>query len=995
MSVKYLSGTYNAGYALNAAYTAVTLGGTGSIGGTGLVGNASPDTAVNLGDIAATTSGASGIMLQNGGTVINGSRIGGNTTAFISGAIGGVSGSGAVGVSVLGGIGITNNYGTIAGGSGGNDTITGGAGGAGITIANGGTVGNARLITGGGGGAATSSGGVGGAGGAGISLYGGGSIGNAGTILGGAGGAAPRYGGKFFLSYGIGGNGGAAVVLSGGGSLTNTGFIAGGIGGVADTEGPGGAGVVLSVGGSISNTGTIKGGQANRQNGIGIVLSAGGTVTNGGTSNSMAYIAGIEALGTTAATVTNFGVIGTIGGGNLYSVIFSNSSSVLTIEGNGRLFGKAIGGAGTLVLGAAGGNGYVPGFEGYHFKNFSQYIVVSGANWTTNNVGVVNGATLSDNGTLTVRASLLNQGVVNVASGATLSAVDAYVTNSGTITNVAGSTGTAISMNYAAQLLLEPGSRIIGKVVGGNLLKLLPGSGTISGLGSQYSGFRAYEVVSGGDWTVTGANTVASGATLINSAALIDSGTLVDIGAASNTGGLTIANGGTVDLVKGVTGAGTIAFSGTSNMLTVGAQGAPGTLGNPILGFAPGDTLDLAGIGLASSYSYSPSYAGGTLTLTNSSGTLAAVKLSTTFAHPTFTLANDAAGGTAIGLAPPCFCRGTLIRTPHGEIAVEDLAIGDKLVTLSGEARRVRWIGRRAYDGRFIAGKPEVLPIRIAAGALADDVPARELWLSPEHSLFIDGVLAQAKHLLNGMTISQAERVERVEYFHIELDAHDIIVAEGAPAETYVDCDNRLMFANAAEYDGLYPADDRGRWQFCAPRLEEGSGELAAIRVALMTRAAALGFTRDRDPDPHLVVDGATTQPDIVDGLACRFTIPAGSREVWLASRSVVPAEGNPGARDIRRLGLAIDRLVLWDDVLRIEVGHRHPGLCEGFHAAEADHRWTDGLARLPKALLRRFSGPFTLELHLTSCELPYPVPPPALTDRRGDGVNEPRTRHR
>src|SRR5204862_393110 len=104
-----------------------------------------------------------------------------------------------------------------------------------------------------------------------------------------------------------------------------------------------------------------------------------------------------------------------------------------------------------------------------------------------------------------------------------------------------------------------------------------------------------------------------------------------------------------------------------------------------------------------------------------------------------------------------CYCRGTLILTPAGEVPVEELAIGDRIVALAGEERPIRWIGYRAYDGRFIAGNRQVLPICVTADAIASGVPARDLYLSPEHSLWIDGVLVQAKHLVNGATIVQAD----------------------------------------------------------------------------------------------------------------------------------------------------------------------------------------------------------------------------------------------
>ncbi len=76
--------------------------------------------------------------------------------------------------------------------------------------------------------------------------------------------------------------------------------------------------------------------------------------------------------------------------------------------------------------------------------------------------------------------------------------------------------------------------------------------------------------------------------------------------------------------------------------------------------------------------------------------------------------------------------------------------------------------------------------------------------------MYLDGVLIEAKDLVNGVSIVQAERVEKVEYFHVELDSHDVIVAEGALSESYLDDDNRLMFHNARDYDALYPDDDAG-----------------------------------------------------------------------------------------------------------------------------------------------------------------------------------------
>ncbi len=330
----------------------------------------------------------------------------------------------------------------------------------------------------------------------------------------------------------------------------------------------------------------------------------------------------------------------------------------------------------------------------------------------------------------------------------------------------------------------------------------------------------------------------------------------------------------------------------------------------------------------------------------------------------------------AIGAAP-CFLRGTLIRTEAGEIAVEELAIGDEVVTVSGGAKPIRWIGRRAYEGRFVAGNRVVLPIRVAAGALADGVPARDLCVSPEHALYTDGVLVPARQLVNGATIVQVEAIDRVEYFHIELESHEIIFAEGAPTESFVDCDNRLMFQNSDEFARLYPDDTRAAWDFCAPRLDETSAELPAIRAALLQRAEALGYALDLDPELQLIVDGQAMRPSSVSGDRHRFDIPAGSTALWLASRSTVPAETTAASRDVRRLGVAVERIALRHADRVIEAWHGDAALHEGFHADEGSHRWTDGLARLPETWLRSFPEGFILEVDLAPSELGYRLPPP------------------
>jgi Hint domain len=137
-------------------------------------------------------------------------------------------------------------------------------------------------------------------------------------------------------------------------------------------------------------------------------------------------------------------------------------------------------------------------------------------------------------------------------------------------------------------------------------------------------------------------------------------------------------------------------------------------------------------------------------------------------------------------------------------------------------------------------GNSEVQPICFKAGSIADQVPSRDLYVSPEHAMYLDGVLVPARHLVNGVSILKVEGMEEIEYFHLEFDRHVVIFAEGAAAESFVDDDSRMLFHNADEYRALYPDEPRGSpAEFCAPRVEKGAA-LDRIRRTLATRAAHL-----------------------------------------------------------------------------------------------------------------------------------------------------------
>ncbi|MEO6839513.1 MAG: Hint domain-containing protein, partial [Bradyrhizobium sp.] len=191
---------------------------------------------------------------------------------------------------------------------------------------------------------------------------------------------------------------------------------------------------------------------------------------------------------------------------------------------------------------------------------------------------------------------------------------------------------------------------------------------------------------------------------------------------------------------------------------------------------------------------------------------------------------------TITDVVAPCYCRGTLILTDRGEKPVEELAIGDRVNTMSGAVRPIKWIGKRSYAGRFALGQKDILPVCLKAGCLDEGVPRRDLWISPHHAMYLEGVLIEAKDLVNGKSIVQVDQIETVEYFHIELDSHDVIFAEGSLSESFVDDDSRGMFHNAHEYPALYSDAKSAPARYCAPRVQDGY-ELEAARARIEQRA--------------------------------------------------------------------------------------------------------------------------------------------------------------
>lgn len=288
-----------------------------------------------------------------------------------------------------------------------------------------------------------------------------------------------------------------------------------------------------------------------------------------------------------------------------------------------------------------------------------------------------------------------------------------------------------------------------------------------------------------------------------------------------------------------------------------------------------------------------------------------------------------------------CFAEGTLIATANGSMPVEMLSTGHLVLTASGVERPVKWIGRTVARPARHRRPHEVNPVRVCAHAFGPGLPERDLRLSPGHAIYVDGVLVPVAHLVNGATIVQDE-VEQICYYHVELETHDVLLAEGLPCESYLNDGNRFSALNAGEFTQLYGRIDPVGWDdACAPMVAEGP-QLTAIQQRLLARAELLGWVRCEQADLVIEADGATILPQHGGGSRFRFHIPATDRLV-LRSPSGVLAHVMPGMTDRRRLGVAVSALRIDGEAIALDSAL----FGDGFHPTESHGdmawRWTDG----------------------------------------------------
>jgi hypothetical protein len=440
----------------------------------------------------------------------------------------------------------------------------------------------------------------------------------------------------------------------------------------------------------------------------------------------------------------------------------------------------------------------------------------------------------------------------------------------------------------------------------------------------------------------------------------------------------------------GIGGGGTLNLGDTSGtQLTIDfldgngntySNTSPLSFGGVVSGFSGTDALDFPlvpydlGLGVTASVQYNPATHVLSVIEPHSPGFPPApsyfVQMDPSFAGgaSSFGTTADAQGHVAVELASAlCFCAGALIATPAGETPVECLAVGDLVLTNGGKARPIAWIG----EGRVLATsgrRTAATPVIVRKGALADNVPYQDLHLTKGHSLYLDGALIPAEFLVNYRSILWDDRAREVKLYHIELESHDVLLANGVPAESYRDDGNRWLFANANTGWSLPPQTP------CAPVLSGGPVVDAIWRRLLARAGGPLKRPTTNDPDLHLLVDGVRIGGERRINGGYLFDLPqVPAAEVRVISRVVVPSEQG-SARDPRTLGVALRQIMLWQGPRVRVIEPADPSLRDGFHGFEPHLgvRWTSGAARLPATLFEGLTGPCQLELRV-GCTARYP----------------------
>ncbi|WP_291501435.1 Hint domain-containing protein [Acetobacter sp.] len=569
----------------------------------------------------------------------------------------------------------------------------------------------------------------------------------------------------------------------------------------------------------------------------------------------------------------------------------------------------------------------------------------SGLTYTVNQsdlLGLFYNVVISDSSGNTIKSlSSVPVGNIITGSGSSLSLVSILT---GTYVSVPGSTG---NINIAINALSG-----LNFYIGGDTTVSL-GVSAITGLTLN---------VYGGDLTFS-SGIVASAL----------SGSTINIGYggtySSGSNLASILNGSTVNFT---TGGGTLILNAGGSLLDLSSTS--------ITGYDPSkDTIELENTtATISGYIVSGSGSSRTVTLVGTDGKTIATYTATlasgvtladgvyststtdTTSNPLKITYHD--GNTYIGA---CFLPGTLIRTPSGEVLIEDVRIGDTVSVFNWRngvetQREVTWVGSQKMVVR--SGLPDDeagYPVRVLKDAISDGVPYKDMLITPEHCLFFEDKFVPVRMLVNGRSIFYDRTITSYSFYHVETQEHSVIWADGMLTESYLDTGNRASFRQHGNLVILAGAQGKSWGEDGGAPLGVTCDFVEPLFRSIESRAEAGQIERkDAAPvltdetDIHLVTEtGAVIRKAREHDGSVMFMIPASVRNVRIVSNASRPSDVfGPFVDDRRRLGVAIGDITLFESRRTVPVtSHLTVSDLTGWHGLEGEScRWTTGDALLP-----------------------------------------------
>ena len=312
----------------------------------------------------------------------------------------------------------------------------------------------------------------------------------------------------------------------------------------------------------------------------------------------------------------------------------------------------------------------------------------------------------------------------------------------------------------------------------------------------------------------------------------------------------------------------------------------------------------------------------------------------------------------------PCYLCGTMIETRDGLKAIEKIRAGDMVYTYEGSARvlkPVTWVGSGHHSVR--RNRPDDVAgyaIHIVKDALADNIPYKDMRITPEHCLYIDEKFIPARMLVNHHSIRYDYSKTEYTYYHLELEEHGVIKADGVLSESYLNTDNHKNFHNPEKVVQL--RQETKDWaQDAAAPLETSREAVEPVHAHLKQRALHLGMKNMVAPETithstnlHIITDkGEVIHPQwpVTGNGNYVFVLPSPVHHVHIISNSSRPCDAiGPFVDDRRNLGVLIETITLFDNRENHYVkAHLETKKLEGWHNQEnIPCRWTDGYALLP-----------------------------------------------